>query len=262
MFVPVHSCRWGARPSQPWTHTVSQSALAAGLPAGMSPAQADVVLQSLAGMGLRPSAGFLHVLVATTGRSLEARRGDCSAATAARLCGALGALRVWPGRAWMRGAYGAVMRGREGLGPELVSAMLCGVAGMPADASGNNVDGGATAAAAGSDDGSLSDSGTSSSGGISRVRTGVQQSAVSSSAEGGSGTEVLPPRLPRRLMQLLLVQLLRDSGNGHVNHVADATWAAVRLGCRPPSVWVRALLRLTCSPQAVRQVRPMCSSQS
>ena len=224
------------------------------------------------------AAGFVHVLIATTSpRMARGGGGGCDAATAARLCSALGKLRIWPGRVWMRGAYGALMRGHEELGPAEIGGLLSGMADMPQGAPGNNVGrgsegrlpsldlgsygGGSTGAESDHAQGSDPPSSTIEAGPGDPCRDAGEASS-SLGAPSVSGHPFSRPSPPRRLMQLLLMRLLRCSGAGHVNHVADAMWASVRLGCRPPSGWVDRALHLCCSERAMKQVRVTGESES
>ena len=257
----------------------------------MTAAQAASVLESLAsftrdceggysGAGAAP--GFTSGVFATTLSKLSG--GACDATSAARLCEAAGSLLVWPGRAWLQAAYRVLYRGFESLGPAEVARLLSGIAAIPHASPGHilaseevpgarRTPSGADSDSKGSqaNDPRLSSSSPHSPSTLPAIGSLTPQSPPD--AEASASAAAAPPpdrqpsggvstRPPRRLMQRLMGQLLLRSGNGHVNHVADALWAAVRLGFRPPPRWMAAALDLACSEQAVRQVNTFSTSLS
>ncbi|GAX77015.1 hypothetical protein CEUSTIGMA_g4462.t1 [Chlamydomonas eustigma] len=270
--------RWGTRPSQAWFTQMTEScALRSHLVPMLTPSQAASMLTSIVELRGSPDHSFLHAVQHCT----EAKLGSsCSPVTAVRLCSALGTgFQMWPGETWLRRMWGVVMReGAPSLTPGEVATLLSGMADMPGPstrAASSKI--GFAAASAASADASVRQThrfdnesfAYVSSGSIashSAVQLVTQGSgAVSVHLQDGSvptpsspdmlrpekgleeGQGILTARavrsaIPPLAVRWLLRLVLQQKGGSHFSAAATATWASIRLGCRPTSSWMSRLL--------------------
>lgn len=235
----------------------------------------------------RPAPGFTHWLLASVTRQTAAPK--CRVQCATELAWAFGQLRLWPGARWVAALVRLLVwrapcgsRRVADVSPLQVARLLGGLARLPPGASGNGTaeddlqraapgfdanlgltwrrDGlgvgqqaqqQAVAAAAGAQ---------VAAGRVAGAAGGVQQ-APDAPPPTSADQEVAVPAaerrvrrvhasfVPPRLVHALLARAASTAGTSDTGHLAEAVWAATKLGHPPPSKWLGELVAYAAGPK-------------
>lgn len=235
----------------------------------------------------RPAPGFTHWLLAAVTRQTAAPK--CRVQCATELAWAFGQLRLWPGARWVAALVRLLVwrapcgsRRVADVSPLQVARLLGGLARLPPGASGNGTAEDDLQRAAPGFDTTLGLTGRRD--GLGAGQQARQQAVAAApgaqvaagQAAGAAGgvqqaPDAPPPAsadeeatvpaaerrvrrvhasfVPPRLVHALLARAASTAGTSDTGHLAEAVWAATKLGHPPPSKWLGELVAYAAGPK-------------